>query len=119
MDDNTIDDSNFNFPSTPEPTHNSTLNNSQTHHTPNSQNANTTHNTTGNNNMSMSASPHTTDKVQRVAQNIYAELENNLKNFGEDSIKSLIPLLAGLIEDYQTALTNKEKLACEIELQRR
>ena len=92
IDDSTINDQNHHgFPSTPE-------------------------NGNGTNAAISSPSPHTTDKVQRVAQNIYAELETNLKNFGEASIKNLIPLLAGLIEDYQTALTFKEKLACEIEL---
>lgn len=104
-----------------------TSNTQPTHSAPSSistpQNPSSTHpanssSTLLHNSTPITPSTHTlhTDKIQRVAENLYAELEKNLNLYGEESIKSLIPLLAGLIEDYQNTLLQKEKVLCEIEL---
>jgi len=55
------------------------------------------------------------DAVTDLATTVYSELQRIIKNFGEDSVKDLMPVMISTLESLNNALQEREECKSEIE----
>ncbi|CAJ0943019.1 unnamed protein product, partial [Mesorhabditis belari] len=56
------------------------------------------------------------DKVQAMAASIYREFEQMIKKFGEDSVKTLMPLVVNVLENLDLSFLEKEEMSVDYEM---
>lgn len=60
--------------------------------------------------------PVVSDRIQSLANSIYQEFESSINQYGEDSVKSLMPLVVSILESLNQQCTEKQDIEVELDL---